>query len=207
MKQCVIFCAGEFDGLLRPIEREETVIAADGGVRHTQAIGVAPDIILGDFDSLGAVPQGAEVHPVEKDDTDSMLAIKKGLSLGCRSFWLYGAMDGKRLDHTVANFQSLGYLADRDARGYLIGKKQIATVIRNSAIAFPPDWEGYLSIFCQGADAEGVCIQGAKYTVENSSLSAGFPLGVSNQFVGEAVTVSVENGTLLLLWDRANGIP
>ena len=73
---CVIFCAGEFDRLINPLEKGDIVIAADGGVKHTQTLGIMPDIILGDFDSLGYVPQGSELHPVEKDDTDAMLAAK-----------------------------------------------------------------------------------------------------------------------------------
>ena len=121
MKVCMIFCAGGFSGLLQPMPQDALVIAADGGLRHTEKLGLQPDIILGDFDSLGYVPEGAAVYPVEKDDTDSMLAIKQGLAQGCDTFYLYGALDGKRLEHTVANFQALQYLADHGAKGYLVG--------------------------------------------------------------------------------------
>lgn len=206
MKKCVIFCAGEFTELTRPIGADETVIAADGGLLHTQAIGLTPDIILGDFDSLGAVPPGAVVFPIEKDDTDSMLAIKQGLALGCDRFYLYGALGGKRLDHTVANLQALHYLADQGARGWLIGRREIVTTVRDGAIELPPSCIGYLSVFCLGSDAEGVSIRGAKYELEDATLSAGFPLGVSNQFIQKKVTVSVRRGTLLLIWRRCNGI-
>lgn len=207
MNPCVIFCAGEFTGLSRPISAGDIVIAADGGLRHTQRLGLRPDILLGDFDSLGYIPAAAEIHPVEKDDTDSMLAIKKGLALGCDTFYLYGALDGTRVDHTVANFQSLQYLSQRGARGYLIGCRQIATAITDGRIDFPAAWEGYLSVFCMGADAAGVHIRGAKYELDNAVLSSGFPLGVSNRFEGREVAVSVASGTLLLIWDRENGIP
>ncbi len=206
MKKCVIFCAGEFSGLLWPVEALDLVIAADGGLVHTQTLGLTPDIILGDFDSLGHIPAGAEVFPVEKDDTDSMLAIKKGLALGCDRFWLYGALDGQRVDHTMANFQALQYLANRGARGWLIGKHQIATVIKDGSIEFPAGCREELSIFCLGADAESVSIRGAKYEMEQGRLTAGFPLGVSNHFVGKTVTVEVKNGSLLLIWSRENGI-
>ena len=103
MKQCVIFCAAGFEALIAPLTGRELVIAADGGLRYTQALGISPQAIIGDFDSLHYVPQGAEVFPVEKDDTDSMLAVRLGLSRGYDRFLLYGAMDGERLDHTVAN--------------------------------------------------------------------------------------------------------
>ena len=206
MKQCVIFCAGEFTGLAAPVALGGMVIAADGGLVHTESLGLKPDIILGDFDSLGRIPAGAEVYPVEKDDTDSMLAIKKGLEAGCDQFLLYGALDGPRVDHTMANFQALQYLADHGARGWLIGKNQIVTAIKNSSIDFPAHCRGNLSLFCLGADAEGVTIRGAKYEMDGGTLSAGFPLGVSNQFMGKEVRVEVKNGSLLLIWDRENGI-
>ncbi len=206
MKQCVIFCAGEFTGLAAPVALGGMVIAADGGLVHTESLGLKPDIILGDFDSLGRIPAGAEVYPVEKDDTDSMLAIKKGLEAGCDHFLLYGALDGPRVDHTMANFQALQYLADHGARGWLIGKNQIVTAIKNSSIDFPAHCRGNLSLFCLGADAEGVTIRGAKYELDAGTLTAGFPLGVSNQFTGRDAHVEVKNGSLLVIWDRENGI-
>ena len=207
MKKCIIFCAAEFEKLAAPIGPEDYVLAADGGLRHLEQLKIRPNGIIGDFDSLGYVPEGAEVFPVEKDDTDAMLAAKKGLELGFRDFLFYGSLDGPRLDHTVANFQSLQYLAERDATGYLVGNTQIVTVLRNGKLTFPAECGGILSVFCMGADATGVTVRGAQYELENGTLSAGFPLGVSNHFVGKEVTVAVEKGSLLLLWDRENGFP
>ena len=207
MKQCIIFCAAEFDALAAPIGKEDYLLAADGGLRHLEKLGLSPNGIIGDFDSLGFVPEGAEVFPVEKDDTDAMLAAKKGLELGFRDFLFYGSLDGPRLDHTVANFQTLQYLADRGATGYLVGNKYMVTVLKGGKLTFPARDAGILSIFCMGADAEGVTIRGAQYELLNGTLTAGFPLGVSNHFVGKEVTVSVEKGSLLLLWDRKNGFP
>ncbi len=206
MKTCVIFCAAGFDGLAEPIDHA-TVIAADGGLVHTTALGLTPQVILGDFDSLGYVPEGANVFPVEKDDTDAMLAVKKGLALGCDRFLLYGSLDGPRLDHTVANFQALQYLADRGATGYLIGKDHIVTLVKDGEIAFPATAEGMISVFCMGKDAGGVTISGLQYSLEKGTLSAGFPLGVSNHFIGQAAKISVIDGSLLVIYDRANGLP
>ena len=207
MKKCVIFCAGGFDALAEPIENAHLIIAADGGVRHTAALGITPQIVLGDFDSLGYVPEGAEVFPVEKDDTDAMLAIKKGLALGCDHFILYGSLDGDRLEHTVANFQALQYLQDHGAQGALVGLRQIVTLIQNQAIHFPKRFEGDVSVFCMGSDARGVTIENLHYNAQDVTLTAGFPLGVSNHFVGKEATVSVQKGSLLLIWERKNGLP
>lgn len=206
MKTCVIFCAGGFDGLVQPIRESDYILAADGGLRHVQALGLTPNGILGDFDSLGYVPEGAERFPKEKDDTDAMLAVRKGLQAGCDRFLLYAGLDGPRLDHTLANFQTLQFLADQNAQGYLVGKDYLVTVVKNGTLRFGATAQGILSIFCMGAPARGVTLRGLEYTMENGSLSAGFPLGVSNRFTGKTAEISVKEGSLLVLWDKENGL-
>ena len=207
MKNCIIFCAAGFDALAAPIGPEDFVIAADGGLTHTHRAGISPHEILGDFDSLGYTPADSRVFPVEKDDTDAMLAVRRGLELGCETFYLYGSLDGPRLDHTVANFQTLQFLADHDAAGYLIGLRQLVTVVKNGAIRFPAGCSGTVSLFALGGTAEGVTLQGLYYPLTDGTLTPGFPLGVSNHFIGQESFVSVEDGSLLLLWDRENGLP
>ena len=126
---CVIFCAAEFDGLIQPVAPEDYLLAADGGLRHLQGLGRKPDLVLGDFDSLGYTPTGAEVHPVEKDDTDSMLAMKLGLEMGFRTFHIYGGTGGRQ-DHTFANYQALISLARQGFHGYLIGGRRTGLYAR-----------------------------------------------------------------------------
>ncbi len=207
MGKCVIFCAAAFDALAEPLTREDCVIAADGGLAHTNKLNIRPDVILGDFDSLGYAPEGANVFPVEKDDTDAMLAVRKGLALGFREFVLYGSLDGPRLDHTIANFQTLQYLCDHGAFGYLVGNDYMVTSVKNGSLHFPSGLEGTVSIFCLGADARGVDIEGLHYPLKDGILTAGFPLGVSNHFTGQEAKISVRSGSLLVLWDRRNGFP
>ncbi len=207
MKKCIIFCAAGFDSLVEPLGADDYIIAADGGLTHTEGLGITPDEILGDFDSLGYTPQGANVFPVEKDDTDAMLAVRRGLSLGYKEFILYGSLDGPRLDHTVANFQTLRFLCDHGAVGYLIGKDTLVTVLKNGKITFPAGNEGLISVFCMGADAHGVTETGLHYPLENGTLTSGFPLGASNHFTGEEASITVKDGSLLILWDRKNGLP
>ena len=207
MGNCIIFCAAEFDKLAGPIGPEDYIIAADGGLRHTKAAGIWPHEILGDFDSLGYTPPEAQVFPVEKDDTDAMLAVRRGLELGYSSFHLYGSLDGPRLDHTVANFQTLQYLADRGARGYLIGKHQMVTLMQEETLRFPAGSQGTLSLFALSGNAQGVTLGGLHYPLENGTLTPGFPLGVSNHFTGAAAEITVKNGSLLVIWDRSAGFP
>ena len=207
MGKCIIFCAAEFDELVCPLRTEDFVLAADGGLAHVQKLGIEPNEILGDFDSLGYTPNDARVFPVEKDDTDAMLAVRRGLQLGYREFILYGSLDGPRLDHTVANFQTLQFLCDNGAFGYLVGRDYIITVVKDGSIRFSGEAAGTVSVFCLGRDAEGVSIRGLYYPLENGTLTAGFPLGVSNHFVGTEAEIAVKNGSLLVLWDRKNGFP
>ena len=207
MKRCVIFCAGGFDSLAAAVTKDDLVIAADGGLRHAESAGIVPDLILGDFDSLGYVPVGSAVFPVEKDDTDAMLAAREGLRRGCTEFFFYGSLEGKRLDHTVANFQTLQFLADHGAVGYLIGESYLVTVVKNGGLYFPAGATGIVSVFCMGRDARGVTLEGLKYPLENGVLTPGFPLGVSNHFTAAEASISVSDGSLLVLWDRKNGFP
>ena len=207
MAKCVIFCAGGFDALAEKLEKDDYIIAADGGYAHLQKAGITPNAVLGDFDSLGYTPDNAAVFPVEKDDTDAMLAVRHGLELGYREFVLYGSLDGPRLDHTLANLQLLAFLAQHNAKGYLVGNEHIVTLVKDGALRFPKEAEGIVSVFCLGADAQGVTIRGSKYEARNVTLSAGFPLGVSNHFVGKSVDISVKQGALLVLWDTCNGFP
>ena len=204
MQTCHIFCAGGFEKLACPIADGDYILAADGGLKHLQVLGLQPHGIIGDFDSLGYVPEGAQVFPVEKDDTDSMLAVRKGLELGYRRFVLYGSLDGPRLDHTIANLQTLCFLAQHGARGYLVGLSYMATAISGGQLEFSEEARGVLSLFCFGSPAR-VTLEGLKYTLREGSLESGFPLGVSNHFVGNRASVQVHEGCVVALYDVKNG--
>ena len=207
MRRCVIFCAGGFDRLITPILESDYIIAADGGFSHTQKLSITPNAILGDFDSLGYTPEKAVVFPVEKDDTDAMLAIRHGLSLGYQDFLIYGALDGPRLDHTLAALQTLQFLTRENARGMLVGLSQMATVIQNETLSFPAGCKGIFSMFALSGAAEGITLKGLYYPLENGTLTPDFPLGVSNHFTGEAASVTLAKGNLTILWDRENPLP
>jgi len=184
----------------------ELVIAADGGLADLKRFGIEPDLIVGDFDSLNEKPTGGNVltYPVEKDDTDMMLAVKLGLEKGCTLFYLYGGMGG-RTDHTLANIQTLCYLAERGCRGYLVGESETVTVIQDGSLRFASCGSGTLSVFALSKEVCGVYERGVKYEVENARLTYDFPLGVSNAFVKECAEIGVEKGTLAVLWEHRDG--
>lgn len=201
---CYIFGAGEFSGLVTPPGPKDFILAADGGLLHCRAAGLAPHLLLGDFDSLQeALPDDVELlrFPVEKDDTDTMLALKEGVSRGFTQFHLYGGTGG-RMDHTLANLQALSWLAERGCRGYLYDSRFVFTAIRDGAITLPAQAEGLFSVFCTGGIAEGVSIRGGFYGAEDAALTDAFPLGVSNHFTGRPVEISVRKGRLLIGWEH-----
>ncbi len=202
---CFIFGAGPFYGLDVPPAPGDLILAADGGYRHCCTVGLQPHLLLGDFDSLDVPPPQdipRQVFPPEKDDTDTMLAVKLGLERGFRRFHLYGGTGG-RLDHTLASLQTLAYLACAGARGELHDEGFVFTAIQGpDSLQLPPRADGLFSVFCLGADAKGVSIQGGKYETQDITLTAAFPLGVSNQFQGKPVVVSVTSGCLLVGWER-----
>ncbi len=203
MDRCFIFAAGTFYGLRRRPEAGDFVIAADAGYRTCRALGIVPDLLLGDFDSMDQPTDFAHVErvPVEKDDTDTMLAIKTALDKGCKEIYLYGGTGGKRLDHTLANLQSLLYLRRRGARGYLYDNDFVWTVIENETltVARTVEW-GLLSAFCLGDRAEGITETGLQYPLADAVLTAEFPLGVSNHIVAPEAAVSVRSGALAVGW-------
>ena len=203
-KICYIVGAMSLTPDLRPYPTSgDYVIAADRGFDSLVAYGVNPDLAVGDFDSLGHRPNHPNVIqlPAEKDDTDMVYAIRKGLELGYRRFILLGGVGG-RLEHTLGNLQLLDWLTLHGAQGFLAGEKTVATCLRDGKkITCPAAMEGYLSVFCNSGTAEGVNLSGLKFPLENHTLTGSFPLGVSNQFLGEPAVVSVEKGSLLLIWE------
>ena len=177
------------------------VIAADRGFDSLLAYGVMPDLAVGDFDSLGHQPNHPNVIrlPAEKDDTDMVFALRKGLEQGYRRFLLLGGVGG-RLEHTLANLQALSWLTAQGARGVLAGEGTVATVLRDERMTFPAGLTGFWSAFCLSGKAEGVTLRNLKYELTNYTISADFPLGVSNEFLEEPAQVSVRKGALLALW-------
>ena len=203
MKRCVIVGAGEIYGRV-DIKDGDFVIAADGGYEHLARESVAPDVLVGDFDSIDSLPfiEDARIvrYPVEKDETDMYLAYRIGAQNGCDEFYIYGGMDGPRVDHTMANFQLLHYLSEHGAKGYLIGVRQNAAVITDG-IAFAAEQTGTVSVFCLGQEAL-VDIEGLKYSLKDGLLQPSFPLGVSNQFIGKKGKITVKKGTVLVIWEK-----
>ena len=204
LRRCFVFSAGTFFGLRERPRPGDLVLAADAGYRICRQEGITPDLLLGDFDSMDQPADFDHVLrvPVEKDDTDTMLAVKTGLEHGCGEFYLYGGTGGKRLDHTLANLQTLLYLRRRGARGYLYDNDFVWTAIENETLTVEQTVEwGLLSVFSLEGRAAGIDEAGVQYPLSRASLTAEFPLGVSNHIIAPKARITVRQGALLVGWE------
>ena len=207
MAVCYIFGSGEYGEQWPRMEQGDLIIAADGGYAQLERRGITPQLLVGDFDSLGYVPSHPHIvrHPVKKDDTDTALAIAEGWARGYRTFHIYGGMGG-RLDHTLANLQTLLYLRRHGARGYLYDNDFVWTAVENETITVEQTVEwGLLSVFCLGAPASGIDEKGVQYPLSHASLSAEFPLGVSNHIIEPKARITVRKGALIVGWELPSG--
>ncbi|MDO5560626.1 MAG: thiamine diphosphokinase [Oscillospiraceae bacterium] len=210
-KNCYIVGAGEHysNDLFTPGD-DDLVIAADGGYTYLYDNDIRPHIIIGDFDSSDTsendillncpLAEIIRMNPV-KDDTDMLSAINIGLHRDCDSFHIYGGTGG-RIEHTIANIQNMSMIAKRGRSSFLYSKEQIMTVIHNNSISFDEGMSGYISVFSLDNESLGVTETGFKYRLDKYDMSNHYPIGVSNEFTGSKCSISVENGTLLIIYPR-----
>lgn len=178
---------------------DDLIIAADGGLDSLKKSGICPDVFLGDMDSVSNtdVPENVVIirHPVEKDDTDSALAVRYAADLGYTEFVIYGCIGGA-LDHTLANVALLKNMAELGYKVVFIDGECAMTAITGGELCFEENAQGRISILSVSDISENVVIKGMKYSVSGVTLTSSVPLGVSNVFAGCAASVSAERGTL-----------
>jgi thiamine pyrophosphokinase len=205
---CHLVGAARVRGL--PIDRRtgDMVIGVDGGCASLQRFGIPYDAAIGDFDSLGYVPAAKKVlaFPPEKDYTDTLIALRYALTLGYGRFALYGCLGGA-LSHALANVQSLAFLARHGARGVLVGEDCRVAFIKDGALRLTLGAGAKISVLAFGGAARGVEIQGLKYALSGGTLTPDRPIGVSNESLGAAATISVESGALVVVVEGAMPAP
>ncbi|WP_051544822.1 thiamine diphosphokinase [Butyrivibrio sp. MC2021] len=215
--KCIIISAGHFVPMEIPIGEEDMVIACDAGFIYAEQLGILPDLIVGDFDSMSeagalamrSLREISESDPdrivklnVKKDDTDTLMAVKIALSKGYRKFMLYGSLGGQRMDHSIANLQTLLFIKHNGGTGYIIEENRIVLIAENETVRFHRGNSGMISIFSVSEVSKGVTIRGLMYSLEDGELRNDFPLGVSNEFIiDEEAEITVREGTLLITAD------
>ncbi|MGN1023007.1 MAG: thiamine diphosphokinase [Lachnospiraceae bacterium] len=213
--KCIIVCAGRFSG--EPIEKEEgdLLIAADNGLTYLSREGLIPDLAIGDYDSLeeegkrvlAAIqkdhPERVITLPVEKDDTDTLAAVREGFRRGYRSFVLYGALGG-RLDHTMANLQTLNFIKDAGGNGEIREGDLSVFLVRNETVEIPAGPAGNFALFAVDPEIHGVTERGMQYEADGMTITNRFPIGCSNRLLAEKkASVTVKDGTALAMLTRS----
>lgn len=199
---CYIIGAGDVfaDGTVA--EKDDYIICADGGYEYRNMLGREADMVVGDFDSLGRIPETENrlVLPCEKDDTDMAVAVEEGLKRGYRNFVLFGALGGERIDHSIGNIQLLKYIASKGARGEIHHGKTVLLAFGNEEILLDESLAGYISVFSLSDESKGVTIENLKYTTDNITMLSHRTKGLSNEFIGKKARISVSDGVLLVVY-------
>lgn len=206
MKTCALVGASRFNAeQFACMDAEsvfDVVIAVDAGFEHLEAIDRKPDMVLGDFDSLGYVPKGVRTSrfSAHKDASDMELAIKRAKALRCDNVIVFGALGG-RLDHTLANMQVFAGASESGL--------SVCAIDMDNAIFFltgPDTFEadaregGTVSVFSMSDEAHGVFERGLEWELDDVVLTNRTSQGLSNELVGEPVLIGVESGTIAIFF-------
>ncbi len=202
MEKCLIvggYAIRNIEWLRSVCEEFDYIIAADSGYKVLKNASIDFDIAIGDFDSLGYIPEDVDVKKlkIEKDDTDTLSAVKFAIDKGASEIVILGGIGG-RLDHTIANIQTLKFIAEHRASAKLIDEENTVSAL------FPGKYElkkmqGYsLSVFSLTDKVSGLCEKGVKFPLDNAVITNGFPLGVSNEITEKYAEISFKDGFLLV---------
>ena len=195
---CFLLGAGPLYGWAADKRPGDFLIAADGGYAYAVEAGWTPDLLLGDFDSLGYVPEGVEVlvFPPEKDASDMELALGEAMVRGADAVEVYGALGG-RLDHTLANLQLLASFAERGLTVTAVGEREsVVFLVGPGELCLDAAGAGIVSVFSLTDVSTGVVEEGLKYGLDGVALTNRTSWGLSNELVGTPARIALESGTL-----------
>ena len=184
---------------------DDLIIAADSGYKTAIEMGLKPSVLIGDMDSLGRIPDdgGMEIIklPVEKDVTDTQLAVELALQRGATELHIVGGLGG-RLDHTLSNLAILEDLADKKVHATIEDGQNRARLLRNDSTILPRSGYTYVSLLALDPLCKGIEIDGVKYPLKNAKLERKFQYAVSNEITGNCCFISVRKGSLLIVESR-----
>ena len=206
MKRCVIVGGAginNYDYIRSRLCVDDYIVFCDSGLRHLEPLQVKPSLIVGDFDSHDNPHLDVEtiVLPCEKDDTDTVFAVKEAIKRGFDDFLLIGVV-GARLDHTLGNVSILLYLDSIGKKGTIIDDYSEMEIVSNEP-AYIEDSYAFFSLLNVSGTAKGITIENAKYLLNNAEITCEYQYGVSNEVLpGKTAKVSILEGKLLLIKDR-----
>lgn len=211
MKRIIIFANGELPDLNKArviLHQDDYIICADGGTRHALTLGLKPDLIIGDMDSVGkedlqnlrdgGVP--IELYPRDKNETDLELAVQRAIELAPKEIVIVAALGG-RLDQTLANIALLSdsQLADFDIR--LDDGVEEIFFCRDQVEVYGGSGD-IVSLIPWGVPVHHVQTQGLKWALNDETLHPDKTRGVSNEMLADAASVKIGSGLLLVVHKR-----
>lgn len=202
-KSCTILSGGAFSPLTGIKDNTALVIACDKGYKYAKQAGIRPDLFVGDFDSLDEKVD-ADVPvlelPREKDDTDTMAAVRYAVEKGYTHLRLCCALGG-RLDHMLGNLQAATFAAAHGARVEIADDNDLLYIFGSGSLSLPAKAGYSLSLLSLTDACRGVTVRGVKYPLEKATLTNSFPIGVSNEWRGDA-EIALESGVLAVICSR-----
>ena len=194
-----------FYGELLKREAYDWVVSADGGANKAFSMGIMPDWIVGDLDSIKPDVKSLyeskgvsfRTHPPAKDETDLELALHTLLEKGCRRIDLIGALGG-RVDHQLGNIAVLVELAHRGVEGRILDEKQILRVLVDSK-TLEVKKGNTISLLPMTPQVTNITLKGLEYPLNGETLIMGFARGISNVALMESIHIEFEEGILLVI--------
>lgn len=204
----VIICNGsiiDYSYYKKYFRNAPFIICADGGARHLKMLGVKPDILLGDFDSISNEDLdyykslGVELlkYPPEKDMTDTDIAVSTAVDLGYKDIIIIGGM-GTRFDHSLANVFLLKGMLDIGIRGCVVNEYNEIYLI-DDKIKIDSEIGFKLSLIPISETVEGITSTGLYYQLNGDTIKIGESRGVSNEFAAGTSEISIKSGLLLVI--------
>lgn len=203
MRRCVVIGGadiGRYDRIRSYLQADDFYICCDSGLKHREGLGIVPDLIVGDFDSWENPHSETEtiVLPCEKDDTDTVFAVKEALSRGFQKFLLVGVIGG-RLDHTLGNVSLLLMLHTRGKAAMAVDDHSELEIVSHLPVQISGQY-AFFSLLNISGTAQGITVKNAKYPLHGAEITCEYQYVISNEVLpGRTAEVSVENGRLLLI--------
>lgn len=203
MRRCVIVGGAamkDYDFIRKYLRENDFFVFCDSGLSHMDRLSVKPDLIVGDFDSHCNPHTGTEtiVLPCEKDDTDTVFAVKEALTRGFEEFFFIGVAGG-RMDHTLANISILLFLAQKGKKACIADDYSLMEMVGKETVLIADDCL-YFSLLNISGIAKGIYVENAKYPLRDAEIDCTYQYGVSNEVLpGTRASVSVREGNLLLV--------
>lgn len=203
MRRCVVIGGADigcYDRIRTRLQPDDFYICCDSGLKHREGLGIVPDLIVGDFDSYENPHLETETItlPREKDDTDTVFAVKEALARGFQEFLLVGVIGG-RLDHTLGNVSILLMLHSRGIAAVAVDDYSEMEIVSDRPVQID-DRYAFFSLLNISGTAQGITIKDAKYPLEGAEITCEYQYGISNEVLpGKTAEVSVQRGVLLLM--------